>query len=69
MKKSTKIIIVVAVVLAILVVWGLIGSSEAAKIGTDCDFGIGKDGSALCWKWHRNTLGQVGDNIKDIFGK
>lgn len=69
MKTSTKIIIAVVVVFTVLLVWGLIGSSESAKIGTDCDLGIGEDGSVLCWKWHRNVIGQVGDNIKDLFGE
>jgi hypothetical protein len=53
----------------------LIGSSEASKIGTTCDFGIGEktgtgeSGSALCWKWHRNTIGQIGDDLQDLLGK
>ena len=69
MEASTKIIIFIAIVLAIVLVWGLIGSSEAAKLGTNCDFGIGKDGSVLCWKWHRNAAGQFVDNLQGIFGK
>ncbi|MBS3094656.1 hypothetical protein J4474_03250 [Candidatus Pacearchaeota archaeon] len=61
--KSSKIIIVIGVILLALLVWGLIGSSEAAKLGTNCDIGIGKDGSAFCWKWHQNILGEIGDEI------
>lgn len=74
MKKSTKIIIAVVVVVTVLLVWGLIGSSKSANIGTTCDFGIGEKtslgepGTALCWKWHRNEIGQIGDNIQDLFG-
>lgn len=73
MQKSTKIIIFVAAILLILVVWGLIGSSKAANIGTTCDFGVGEKtslgepGSALCWKWHRNEIGQIADNLNDLF--
>ena len=67
MKTSTKVMVAVVILIAVLLVWGLIGSSEAAKIGTDCDFGIGEDGSALCWKWHRNAIGEVADNLKDLF--
>lgn len=73
MKASTKFIVVLAVLIAVLLVWGLIGSSEAAKIGTTCDFGVGEKtglgepGSALCWKWHRNEIGQVSDNLQDLF--
>jgi len=66
MKTSVKVIIIIAIILVIVLAWGIIGSSSASKIGTTCDIGIGEDGSALCWKWHRNTLGQVGDNLKDL---
>ncbi|GEM_PF-3326957 len=75
MKTSTKIIIAVVVIATVLFVWGLIGSSQSAKIGTTCDFGIGEKtslgepGTALCWKWHRNEIGQIGDNIQDLFGE
>jgi hypothetical protein len=64
-----KVIVLIVVALIVLVVWGLIGSSEAAKIGTSCDIGIGTDGSVLCWKWHQNILGNVGDTLNQIFGK
>ena len=57
--KNLKIII--GVVLVILLVWGLIGSSEAAKLGTNCDVGIGDDGSVFCWKWHQNVFGDITD--------
>ena len=68
MKTSTKIMVVVVIILAVVLIWGLIGSSEAAKIGTTCDFGIGEDGSALCWNWHRNAIGEFGDNLQNLFG-
>jgi hypothetical protein len=74
MKKKTITMIIIAVVIILLgvLVWGLVGSSESAKIGTTCDFGIGKEiggepGSALCWTWHRNTIGQISDNIENQF--
>jgi len=75
MKTSTKIILFIVIVLAVVLVWGLIGSSESAKIGTTCDFGvgeknsIGEPGSVFCWKWHRNELGQLGDDLQDLLGK
>jgi hypothetical protein len=69
MKGSSKVILVIILVLIAVLIWGLIGSSQAAKIGTTCDFGIGKDGSALCWQWHRNIIGQVGDNLNSLLGK
>ena len=68
MKKSS-IIVGVMIILAVLLVWGLIGSSEAAKIGINCDIGIGDDGSALCWKWHQNILGDIGDAINQVLDK
>ena len=67
--KKISIIIGVIVVLAVLLVWGLIGSSEAAKIGINCDVGIGEDGSSLCWKWHQNILGDIGDAINQALDK
>jgi hypothetical protein len=52
-----------------LLVWGLIGSSHASEIGTNCDIGIGKDGSVFCWKWHQNAIGDIGEAIDDILNK
>lgn len=69
MKTSSKIIIVASIIILVLLIWGLIGSSEAAQIGIDCDWGIGKDGSALCWKWHQNIIGEFGDKVSELFGK
>ncbi|MFA5953427.1 MAG: hypothetical protein WC812_02445 [Candidatus Pacearchaeota archaeon] len=68
MKKYT-VIIVIGIILLVLLVWGLIGSSEAAKIGIDCDIGIGQDGSVFCWKWHQNIIGDIGNTINEIFNK
>lgn len=67
MNKKNIIIIAFAILLFAILVWGLVGSSQAAKIGTTCNIGIGKDGSVFCWTWERNTLGEVGDAINDVF--
>ena len=67
--ENTTVVMIFVVVLLVLVVWGLIGSSKAAEIGTSCDIGIGKDGSALCWKWHQNAVGNIGNAIDQIFNK
>jgi len=67
--KSSSIVIGVLIILVILFVWGLIGSSEAAKIGTTCDVGIGDDGSVFCWKWHRNVIGDIGDELNQLLDK
>ena len=58
----------VGIVLILLVVWGLIGSSIAAEVGTTCDVGIGDDGSVFCWKWHQNVIGDISDQINSAFG-
>jgi hypothetical protein len=68
MKKS-NILIAVGIVLLVLFIWGLVGSSQAAEIGITCDFGIGRDGSVFCWKWHQNAIGDVGDALNDIFNR
>lgn len=67
--KRSSIIVGVIIILVVLLVWGLIGSSEVAKIGINCDIGIGNDGSALCWKWHQNILGDIGDVINQVLNK
>jgi hypothetical protein len=69
MKTWRVIAIIIVLLLLGLLIWGLIGSSQAAKVGTTCDFGIGNDGSMLCWQWHRNLIGRVGDTINGVFGK
>ncbi|HRZ86153.1 MAG TPA: hypothetical protein P5277_05240 [Candidatus Paceibacterota bacterium] len=71
-RKINIIIVLIVLILVGILIWGLIGSSEAAKLGTTCDFGIGKEvggesGSALCWKWHRNELGEIEDNLAELF--
>ena len=57
--KNYKPLIWIGVILLILLIWGLIGSSEAARIGTNCDIGIGKDGSVFCWTWYQNIIGDI----------
>lgn len=70
MKKQTKIIVFsIGFILLALIIWGLIGSSKAAEIGITCDFGIGQDGSAFCWTWHKNIIGEVGDTLNSLFKK
>jgi len=69
MKKSTIIWVVVAVIIAILLIWGLVGSSKAAEIGITCDLGMGEDGSVFCWKWHQNIIGDVGEASSEMFDK
>jgi hypothetical protein len=67
--KKLNIIIGVIIILLVLLVWGLIGSSEVAKIGTTCDLGINNDENMLCWKWHRNVVGDIQDKFDEILDK
>jgi len=67
--KTQTIIITIGIIVLVLLAWGLIGSSQAAKIGINCDIGIGKDGSIFCWKWHQNAIGEIGDIINQITNK
>ena len=67
--KISYILFGIVIVLIILLVWGLVGSSEATKIGITCDIGIGNDGSAFCWKWHQNVIGDIGNAINQALGK
>jgi hypothetical protein len=67
MKKSP--IIVFGIIILVFLVWGLIGSSESAKVGITCDIGIGSDGSVFCWKWHQNAIGNLGETINNLFNK
>lgn len=60
------IILVIAVILGILLVWGFIGGNEAKSVGVTCDTGIG---DSLCWKWHKNALGQFQEAIEDMADK
>lgn len=68
-KKQMKILIIVGIILGILLVWGLIGSSIVSDIGKSCDIGINKSGSMFCWKWHQNVIGDIGDAIDKALGR
>ena len=48
-----------------LLVWGIIGGSQAQHIGITCDMGIG---DKLCWKWHTNAVGQAQEFLEDVLG-
>jgi len=65
MKKKMiyAILIILAIILGILLVWGLIGANEAKDPGVTCDTGID---NSLCWKWHKNALGQFQEAIEDF---
>ncbi len=67
--KNSKLLWIIAGIILMILIWGLIGSSKAAEMGITCDFGIGQDGSALCWKWHTNALGDISNKIGEILNK
>ena len=60
------ILIVIGVLLGTILIWGLIGGNEASSIGVTCDMGVG---DSLCWKWHKNLIGQAGEAIGKLLGK
>jgi hypothetical protein len=64
-----KILIGVGIIILILLTWGLIGSSQVSEIGNTCDFGINNEGSIFCWKWHQNIVGDIKEEIEEIFNK
>ncbi|MBD3247505.1 hypothetical protein GF378_02700 [Candidatus Pacearchaeota archaeon] len=61
-RNKTSIITVAIIILLILGVWGFIGGQQSEKIGITCDFGIG---DTLCWKWHKNIVGQTQEALED----
>ena len=68
MKKKMvyTIVVVIAIILGILLVWGLVGANEAKSVGVTCDTGIG---DSLCWKWHKNAIGQFQEALENIGDK
>jgi len=64
--EKFTVVVIIGVVLLVLLVWGLIGSSQVSKIGNTCDLGINAQGSIFCWKWHRNMVGNIQDTLDDF---
>jgi len=60
-----KVVLGVIIIIAIILVWGLIGGSQAQAVGKTCDIGMG-DGHTFCWTWHTNAIGQIQENINDF---
>ena len=60
-----KALVIVGVVIFVLLIWGVIGSSQVSEIGNTCDIGINNQGSVFCWKWHQNVVGDVQDKFDD----
>jgi hypothetical protein len=63
-----KALVVVGIIIAVLLVLGLIGSSQVAKIGNTCDLGINSEGSVFCWIWSKNIVGDIQDKFNEILG-
>lgn len=60
---------VIGIIFLILVLWGLIGSSQASQVGNTCDFGIKNDGGVFCWKWHQNVIGDIQEGFNTFINK
>ncbi len=63
---SKPLVWILVSLILVLFIWGLIGSSQSKEIGITCDFGIGEDGKVLCWKWHKNALGELQDGLSAL---
>jgi hypothetical protein len=64
MDKKIKIgLIVLAILIGIILVWGFVGGLEADKVGISCDIGLG---NSLCWKWHKNVVGELQEFLDDL---
>ncbi|MBW2995698.1 hypothetical protein KY332_00185 [Candidatus Woesearchaeota archaeon] len=64
-KKGNPLVKIIIVIVIIIVVWGIIGGFAARDPGVTCDIGLG---DVLCWKWHKNIVGQAGEFLKNVFG-
>ena len=56
---------ILVLLILIFLILGFIGGSKAKNIGITCDFGIG-DGETLCWKWHKNAIGDVQEGLNAL---
>lgn len=56
------ILVILVVLLAVFLVWGLIGGSQAKDIGVTCDSG----GKTLCWTWHTNAVGEIQEGLTTL---
>ena len=66
--KLSKLLIGAVIIILLLLTWGLIGSSQVSEVGNTCDFGINSEGSIFCFKWHQNLIGEIKEEIGDLFG-
>ncbi len=64
--SSTKTLLwVLGLLVLIFLIWGFVGGSQAKDIGITCDFGI-SDGKTLCWKWHKNAIGEIQAGLNSL---
>jgi hypothetical protein len=54
---------VATTIIAVLLVWGLVGASQADDVGISCNTGLG---DSLCWTWEQNTVGDIQEFIGDV---
>lgn len=62
-KKASAIILVFVLIVAVLLIWGVVGGIASQDVGVTCDMGVG---NAFCWRWHTNTIGQVKEFVNNI---
>lgn len=59
-------VIIITLLLAVVIGWGVAGGMEAQDPGVTCDMGLGEN---LCWQWHTNTVGQIDRFIDDVMNE
>ena len=62
MGATKNLLWALVLLILVLLIWGFIGGSQVKDIGVDCDFGI-SDGETLCWKWHKNAVGEIQEGL------
>lgn len=63
--KVKNVLMIFIVILIVFLIWGIVGAIAANDPGVTCDMGFN---DILCWKWHKNLLGQAGELVNNIFG-
>ena len=64
-RKANSAVVIFILIIIGLLIWGIVGGFAAQDPGVTCDMGVG---NVLCWKWHTNTIGQIGEFLKNLGG-
>ena len=61
--KGSAGIVIICLIILVILIWGFIGGNETKSVGITCDMGVG---DLLCWKWHKNIIGQAEEAINNV---